>query len=397
MSAAIMMTVVICKGVDGDESREIEIGGHNPTSPSPLLSLHDSFLFPLFLLLLPPLFPPASLFTAPPPAPPPIPPSLPPPQNRSSLLPHPSHPLSAPLSAYSFPSPPSGPTSTASTTASSLTTICFPHLLSSPPKSAREQLLSPPLGNYETETDEAGRCLGIAVYDPNFSWINHSCSPNSCFRFSVSRPNATSFGEDSSSSLRIVPSVSDDDSCVCICSDYMKGRSKKAINGVNELRRCTMSPSYVDHALEIEQLEHGDGKSHLNVKFHPFHHIALSAYTTLTSAYRIRSSDDLALHSRTDESQFKAFDMSRISAAYSVVGSQAERMNVKSISSDFLARVSNMAPKIWRFLIIGCHYLETIEDPFDFRWLALMNRDEEHGGFITERSNFEHQAELYNN
>ncbi|XP_039066554.1 protein SET DOMAIN GROUP 41-like, partial [Hibiscus syriacus] len=138
--------------------------------------------------------------------------------------------------------------------------------------------------------DEAGRCLGIAVYDPNFSWINHSCSPNSCFRFSVSRPNATSFGEDSSSSLRIVPSVSDDDSCVCICSDYMKGTkgyeygpkiivgSIKRIKKGEEVcvsytdllqpramrqsdlwfkyqftcscRRCTMSPSYVDHALE---------------------------------------------------------------------------------------------------------------------------------------------------
>ncbi|OVA00251.1 SET domain [Macleaya cordata] len=30
------------------------------------------------------------------------------------------------------------------------------------------------------------RSLGIAIYGPNFSWINHSCSPNACYRFSVS-------------------------------------------------------------------------------------------------------------------------------------------------------------------------------------------------------------------
>ncbi|KAK8597338.1 hypothetical protein V6N13_001951 [Hibiscus sabdariffa] len=217
---------------------------------------------------------------------------------------------------------------------------------------------------------------------------------------------------------------------------------------------------------QIELLESGDGKSHLNFKLHPFHHIALSAYTTLASAYRIRSSD-LALNSRTDQSQFKAFDMSRISAAYSLLLagathhlfcsesslivsaanfwkhageslltlagncvwnsfglpiseqstvvnykcskcllldishaeflSQAERANFENISSDFLTCVNNMVPKIWRVLIKGCHYLETVEDPFDFRWLAHANGNEEHAGFIIESSNFEHHAEWYTN
>ncbi|GMI77103.1 hypothetical protein like AT1G43245 [Hibiscus trionum] len=429
-----------------------------------------------------------------------------------------------------------------------------------------EAVLSLVLTNAVEVQDEAGRSLGIAVYDPNFSWINHSCSPNACYRFSVSPPNATSFGEDSSSSLRIVPSVSEEDSGVCSCSGYMKGtkgyeygpkiivRSIKRIKKGEEVcisytdllqpkatrqsdlwlkyqftcscRRCTMSPStYVDHALEeilasnlssssscfdldhykdeaskklsdyvdgtiteflsvgdpesccmklesvlslglqIEKLESGDGKSHLNFKFHPFHHIALNAYTTLASAYRIRSSDFLALDPRTDQSQFKAFDMSRISAAYSLLLagathhlfclesslivsaanfwkhagesllalarncvwnslglpileqstilkykcsncslldiygaeflSQAERANFENISSGFLACVRNMAPKIWRFLINGCHYLETIEDPFDFRWLAHVNCDAEQACFITEGSNFEHHAAWY--
>lgn len=33
--------------------------------------------------------------------------------------------------------------------------------------------------------EKNGRCIGIAVYDHTFSWINHSCSPNSCYRFLV--------------------------------------------------------------------------------------------------------------------------------------------------------------------------------------------------------------------
>lgn len=32
--------------------------------------------------------------------------------------------------------------------------------------------------------DENGVAVGIAVYDTAFSWINHSCSPNACYRFS---------------------------------------------------------------------------------------------------------------------------------------------------------------------------------------------------------------------
>lgn len=46
--------------------------------------------------------------------------------------------------------------------------------------------------------DNRGRTLGIAVYDPTFCWINHSCSPNACYRFvlsSRSSPNLASHGE----------------------------------------------------------------------------------------------------------------------------------------------------------------------------------------------------------
>ncbi|XVE60115.1 hypothetical protein DITRI_Ditri05aG0101300 [Diplodiscus trichospermus] len=268
--------------------------------------------------------------------------------------------------------------------------------------------------------DENGRSLGIAVYDPCFSWINHSCSPNACYRFSVSPPNATSFGEDSISTLRIVPSVSMKEFDVCSCFKYTKGnrgykfgpkiivRSIKRIKKGEEVcvsytdllqpkamrqsdlwfkyqftcscSRCSASPlTYVDRALEeisasnlsfsrscfdlnlyrdqaakrlsdymdetiseflsvgdpesccrklesmlnlglqVEQLESEGGESQFSFKFHPFHHIALNAYTTLNSAYRIHSSDLLAFHSEIDECQLKALDMSRISAAYSLL------------------------------------------------------------------------------
>ncbi|KAL1198766.1 Protein SET DOMAIN GROUP 41 [Cardamine amara subsp. amara] len=45
--------------------------------------------------------------------------------------------------------------------------------------------------------DSNGRALGIALYDSRFSWINHSCSPNSCYRFS----NTTSYQNDTTKTI----------------------------------------------------------------------------------------------------------------------------------------------------------------------------------------------------
>lgn len=53
--------------------------------------------------------------------------------------------------------------------------------------------------------DKEGRSLGIAVYAPtDFSWINHSCSPNACYRFLISPQNTTS-RHPSETRLRILP------------------------------------------------------------------------------------------------------------------------------------------------------------------------------------------------
>lgn len=57
----------------------------------------------------------------------------------------------------------------------------------------------------EVQDDKTGRILGIAVYDKDFSWINHSCSPNACYRFSLSEPNAPSFRDEKKK--RIAPHV----------------------------------------------------------------------------------------------------------------------------------------------------------------------------------------------
>ncbi|CAN1175791.1 Protein SET DOMAIN GROUP 41 [Linum perenne] len=55
--------------------------------------------------------------------------------------------------------------------------------------------------------DSRSRSIGIAVYASTFSWINHSCSPNSCYRFLFSPPGLSPPSSDSA--LRIVSSGSE--------------------------------------------------------------------------------------------------------------------------------------------------------------------------------------------
>lgn len=57
----------------------------------------------------------------------------------------------------------------------------------------------------QVQDDRTGRILGIAVYGKDFSWINHSCSPNACYRFSLSEPNTPSFRDEKK--MRIAPHV----------------------------------------------------------------------------------------------------------------------------------------------------------------------------------------------
>ncbi|KAJ0265175.1 SET domain-containing protein [Hirschfeldia incana] len=251
----------------------------------------------------------------------------------------------------------------------------------------------------EVQDSRTGVALGIAVYDSRFSWINHSCSPNACYRFLISPPHTTT--TTTSSFQKTLPRITDVDEehFSSITSTYegklrygpkVIVRSIKRIKSGEEITvsyidllqptglrqsdlwskyrficncgRCAASPpAHVDSILEgvVVALEHeiitvdhhddgaatvGKMTNHIqeaiddflsddidpatccekiegvlhrgildssSLRLHPSHHVALHAYITLASAYRIRSID-----SETDLG--RAFEMSRIGAAYSL-------------------------------------------------------------------------------
>ncbi|XP_042509687.1 protein SET DOMAIN GROUP 41 isoform X2 [Macadamia integrifolia] len=261
-----------------------------------------------------------------------------------------------------------------------------------------------------------GHSLGVAVYGPGFSWINHSCSPNACYRFLLAGSEIQTCGESGSS---IVASGDAEllKAWVCDESKFSQGwcgygprivvRSIKPIKKGEEVfvtytdllqpkavrhlelwmkyrficncRRCSASPkAYVDCILQdnaailratnsisengfcsdeaygdlsdfvdeaiSEYLSVGDPESlceklesmligsmrsgqmqptgeplHPNLKLHPLHYLSLNAYISLVSAYKVRASHLLTLHSEMGDHQFKAFDMSRTSTAYSLL------------------------------------------------------------------------------
>lgn len=53
--------------------------------------------------------------------------------------------------------------------------------------------------------DWSGRAIGVAIYGPSFCWINHSCSPNACYRISFSEQIETSTFFDNETRMRIGP------------------------------------------------------------------------------------------------------------------------------------------------------------------------------------------------
>ncbi|KAI4352986.1 hypothetical protein L6164_007187 [Bauhinia variegata] len=269
--------------------------------------------------------------------------------------------------------------------------------------------------------DNIGRSLGIAVYDPIYCWINHSCSPNACYRFALSSPSSPTLvsGE---LNLHIAPFTRDSQETQMDGEFYHSSsklpkeekeqsygprvivRSIKKIKKGEEVtvaytdllqpkamrqselwsryrflcccRRCSIQPfTYVDHALQeisavcldssgsvsnyksyredaarrlseyvddiiseylsvgdpesccekLEsilaqglnlQLEGNEGKLHSTFKLHPLHHLSLSVYTTLASAYKMHACGLLSLYSERNENQLEAFDMNRTSAAY---------------------------------------------------------------------------------
>ncbi|KAK7283561.1 hypothetical protein RIF29_13151 [Crotalaria pallida] len=293
--------------------------------------------------------------------------------------------------------------------------------------------------------DNEGRNVGTAVFDPTFSWINHSCSPNASYRFIFSSSSHShSHSQFSDSKLLIAPFTRDSRQVQmerwvgCSSNVFAKGeegcaprlilRSIKKIKKGEEVtvaytdllqpkamrqselwskyrfvcccKRCSGLPStYVDHALQEisvsshdlsgscsnsnfskdiadrrlteyiddaiseylsagdpescckklekvlieglnEQLEGIEGKSNSKFMLHPLHHLSLNAYTVLASAYKVRASDFLYVHLEIDQNQSEAFDLSRTSAAYSLLlaGSTHHLFNSES---SLIASVAN--------------------------------------------------------
>lgn len=67
------------------------------------------------------------------------------------------------------------------------------------------------------EVQVSGRgALGIAVYGPAFSWFNHSCAPNACYRFDLDRDEGTGLWVPDS--FRVSPAGIGDASAMVIIS-----------------------------------------------------------------------------------------------------------------------------------------------------------------------------------
>ncbi|KAF8107147.1 hypothetical protein N665_0126s0065 [Sinapis alba] len=289
--------------------------------------------------------------------------------------------------------------------------------------------------------DRTGVALGIAVYDSRFSWINHSCSPNACYRFLIS-PHSTT----TSSFQKTLPRVTNSDKVhfSSITSTYegtvrygpkVIVRSIKRIKSGEEITvsyidllqptglrqsdlwskyrficncgRCAASPpAYVDSILEgVVTLEHerttvghhegavtvGKMTNHIkeaiddflsddinpttccekiegvlhhgilnssSLRLHPSHHVALHAYITLASAYRIRSID-----SETDFE--RGFEMSRIGAAYSLFLAGASH-HLVSADLSFAISAANFWTRAGESLLeLACKFLKESSVEYD--------------------------------
>ncbi|WOG92133.1 hypothetical protein DCAR_0311392 [Daucus carota subsp. sativus] len=128
--------------------------------------------------------------------------------------------------------------------------------------------------------DGNGVAVGIAVYDPAFSWINHSCSPNACYRFSEFDDDsrmliapAASFGGECSGGnvfatrwerygpkigVRNIKAISKGEEITIAYTDLLQTKETRQSDlwskyrFICHCRRCnTLPPAFVDHALQV--------------------------------------------------------------------------------------------------------------------------------------------------
>ncbi|ONM17540.1 protein SET DOMAIN GROUP 41 isoform X2 [Zea mays] len=224
------------------------------------------------------------------------------------------------------------------------------------------------INSVEVQLSE-GLALGVAVYGPSFSWFNHSCFPSASYRFVLAPRNEDCASQKSKSS--VVPASKgvaadvwhawqyEDHSthgtslrstrCIaspepytdlilnCDVRDLDKAEAEgtvtpPAIENLGDVLQqaiseytsnddpeacCDMIETMLSNRL-VSGLKQEDisGRKHI---LQPLHHICLTAYMTLASAYRFRA---LSLEEavRSDgENTDEFFRMAKAAAAYSLV------------------------------------------------------------------------------
>ncbi|KAL0323249.1 UNVERIFIED_CONTAM: protein SET DOMAIN GROUP 41 [Sesamum angustifolium] len=233
-----------------------------------------------------------------------------------------------------------------------------------------EMVLCLVLTNAVEVQDKSGCSAGIAVYGTAFSWINHSCSPNACYRFSLGMENNEQLRLTIVSAAQVLDSGNGN--CLMMEGDFQHPFSVQAfitfslavvvqemrqaelwlkhylllilivpspqINEIEKLKQsfddaindylslgnpkscCMKLENLLSHGhLLDELLEPKEAKSPPILKMHPFHHLLLDAYTTLASAYKVQASDLLALTYEAGSQKLEAFNTYKTSAAYSLL------------------------------------------------------------------------------
>lgn len=194
-------------------------------------------------------------------------------------------------------------------------------------------------------------------------------------------------------------------------------------DNINAQTCCEKIESVLHHGIQIK----ANSQPH-HLWLHPIHHISLNAYITLATAYRMRSMD-----SETDRATMgKAFDTSRISAAYSfflagvshhlfsaepsfaisaanfwtsageslldlarnfsmessgesdvkcnkcyMLETPNSHRDINENSRQLLRCVADISQVAWGFLTHGCPYLQKFTNPVDFRFTGTNGETEE--------------------
>ncbi|KAL2241907.1 UNVERIFIED_CONTAM: Protein SET DOMAIN GROUP 41 [Sesamum indicum] len=116
-----------------------------------------------------------------------------------------------------------------------------------------EMVLCLVLTNAVEVQDKSGCSTGVAVYGTAISWINHSCSPNACYRFSLGLEN------NEQPRLRIVSAAKMLDpgngNCLMMEGDFQHPFSVRSIKAVNKGEEVTIAYTDLLQPKEMRQAE----------------------------------------------------------------------------------------------------------------------------------------------